>query len=281
MKEKKLLVLGGTGKTGRRIAERLKARGCNVRIGSRNGTPPFDWENPSTWAAAVDGIEAVYISFQPDLAIPTAPSIIEKFTELAARSGVKKMVLLSGRGEKEAQVCEEIVKRNASNWTVIRASWFNQNFSESIFLDPILAGHVALPRGTTSEPFVDADDIADVAVECLLNEKHNSQTYELTGPRLLTFRDAVAEIAKATNRNIVFQDLTLDEYTQMLRGYNVPEDVLWLVRYLFEEVLDGRNSSVTHDIEKVLGRKAKDLSLFVKERAAEGVWNVAVPHELR
>lgn len=274
MKERKILVLGGTGKTGRRVVERLQQSGINqVRIGSRTAQPAFDWETPATWHEAVKDIDTVYITFQPDLAIPAAPSIIKNFTELASRSGVKKMVLLSGRGEQEAQVCEEIVKQNATNWTIVRASWFNQNFSESIFLDPILAGHVALPRAEALEPFTDADDIAAVVVECLLNEEHNKKTYELTGPRLLTFKEAISEIAKATRRDITFQALSLDEYTEMLRQYQVPEDHIWLANYLFTEVLDGRNASVKHDIEKVLGRKAKDFSDYVKATASEGVWN--------
>lgn len=186
------------------------------------------------------------------------------------------MVLLSGRGEKEAQICEEIVQTNAKNWTIVRASWFNQNFSESFFLEPILAGYVALPRAEALEPFTDADDIADVIVTSLLDEKHNGQTYELTGPRLLTFKEVIVEIAKASDREIAFQSLTLEEYIQMLREYQVPEDHIWLVNYLFEQVLDGRNSSITTDIEKVLGRKAKDFSSYALETAKTGVWNQTV-----
>ncbi|GCC51294.1 NmrA family transcriptional regulator [Chryseotalea sanaruensis] len=276
MIEKKILVLGGTGKTGRRVVDRLKqSRVSHVRIGSRTAQPSFDWEDATTWNEAVNGIDTVYITFQPDLAIPAAPSIIKNFTELASKNGVKKMVLLSGRGEQEAQLCEEIVKQNAINWTIVRASWFNQNFSESIFLDPILAGHVALPRAEALEPFTDADDIADVVVKCLLNDEHNKQTYELTGPRLMTFKEVISEIAKATERDITFQALSLDEYTQMLRQYHVPEDHIWLANYLFTEVLDGRNASVKNDIEKVLGRKAKDFSEYVKANVEVGVWNAA------
>lgn len=183
------------------------------------------------------------------------------------------MVLLSGRGEKEAQVCEQVVMNAGVDWTIVRASWFNQNFSESFFLDPILAGHVALPRGEALEPFVDADDIADVVVESLLHDMHVGQTYELTGPRLLTFEQVTTEISKVTGRDIKFESLTMDEYTKMLREYQVPEDYIWLINYLFTEVLDGRNSSVTNDIEKVLGRKAKDFAEYARETATTEIWN--------
>lgn len=274
MSKKKILVLGSNGKTGRRVIERLKNNSdVEIRLGSRTESIPFDWENPSTWKNVLQEIQVVYITFQPDLAVPSAVETIREFTKLATKLGVQKMVLLSGRGEKEAQLCEEIVKENAKNWTIIQASWFNQNFSESFFLDPILAGIVALPRAEALEPFTDADDIADVVIEALLDENHNSQTYELTGPRLLTFKEAVNEIAEASGRNITFQGLTLEEYTQMLKEYQIPEDHIWLVNYLFEQVLDGRNSNVTFDIEKVLGRKAKDFSAYTKETAKTGIWN--------
>ena len=278
MKTTKILVLGANGKTGRRVLERLENNAAvEVRAGSRSAAIPFDWEKPETWQAALKDIDSVYISYQPDLAIPSATTAIQLFSGLATQMGVQKMVLLSGRGEKEAQICEEIVQTNAKKWTIVRASWFNQNFSESFFLEPILAGYVALPRAEALEPFTDADDIANVIVASLLDDKHNGQTYELTGPRLLTFKEVITEIAKATNREITFQSLTLEEYIQMLREYQVPEDHIWLVNYLFEQVLDGRNSSITNDTEKVLGRKAKDFSTYALETAKTGVWNQTVP----
>ncbi|WP_409417202.1 NAD(P)H-binding protein [Flavobacterium sp. PS2] len=274
MNTKKILILGATGKTGRRVVERLKKiTNVETRLGSRNEKISFDWENPESWADVIKDIDSVYITFQPDLAIPSAEDTIRRFTKLAVQNGVQKMVLLSGRGEKEAQICEEIVKTTAKHWTIIRASWFNQNFSESFFLEPILSGVVALPRAETLEPFTDADDIADVVVESLLHDIHNGQTYELTGPQLLTFEQAVAEIAKATNRNITFEALTLEQYNQMLQEYQLPEDYIWLVNYLFEQVLDGRNSSVTNDIEKVLGRKPKDFTTYAQLTSKTGVWN--------
>lgn len=274
IKDRKILVLGANGKTGHRVVEKLSQQGYkNIRMGSRSANPPFDWEKPNTWAASLAGMDSVYITFQPDLAIPSAADTIQRFTKQATLAGVQKMVLLSGRGEKEAQICEQIVMNTAAHWTIVRASWFNQNFSESFFLDPILAGHVALPRAEALEPFTDADDIAAVVVQALLEDKHNGQVYELTGPRLLTFPQAIAEISKVTGREIKFEALSLEAYTSMLRQYQVPEDFIWLANYLFSEVLDGRNASVTHDIEKVLGRKAKDFTEYAIELAPTGIWN--------
>lgn len=268
-----ILVIGGTGKTGRRVVERLKTRDIPVKIGSRAGEPPFDWENPETWAGAIDGMDAVYITFQPDLAVPGARRAIEGFTSQAVKGGIQKMVLLSGRGEKEAELCEQVVMNAGADWTIIRASWFNQNFSESFFLDSILAGHVALPRGEALVPYVDADDIADVVVEALLDDKHIGQTYELTGPRQLTFKQVTEEISNVINGGIQFSSITMEEYAKMLRENQVPEDYIWLINYLFTEVLVEKNSSVSNDIQKVLGRKAKDFAEYARETASTGIWS--------
>lgn len=275
-KKQNILVLGGKGKTGRRVASRLLEKGQSVRIGSRSEEPSFDWENPTTWEGALKGMESAYITFQPDLAVPGAGEAIDAFTNQAVKSGIKKVVLLSGKGEIEAQKCEEIVKNSGLEWTIVRASWFNQNFSESFFLDPILAGHVALPKNEALVPYVDANDIADVVVEALLNEEHNGKTYELTGPRTLTFSDVVKEISAATGKEIQFTSISMEAYLKMLKDFQLPDDYLWLINYLFEEVLVESNSVITNDIEKVLGRKPIDFTAYSKETAKTEVWVPAV-----
>jgi len=273
----KILVLGGKGKTGRKVAERLTKLDQIVRIGSRSESPSFDWQDPSTWPVALKGMDKFYITFQPDLAVPGALEAIEGLTKEAKKSGINKLVLLSGKGEREAELCEQVVIHSGIDFTIVRASWFNQNFSESFFLDPILAGHVALPQAQAKVPFVDTDDIADVAVAALLSDEHNGQIYELTGPRRLTFEGVIKEISIATARNISFTSISLSAYTKMLEDFGVPADYVWLINYLFTEVLgDEQNSFVSNDIEKVLGRKPKDFSEYVQEAAATGVWNPTV-----
>lgn len=272
-----ILVIGGTGKTGRKVAERLTQKHQNVRIGSRSGHPAFDWEDPSSWPAALAGMDKVYITFQPDLAVPGALAAIEGLTQVALKSGVQKLVLLSGKGEREAELCEQVVMQSGIDYTIVRATWFNQNFSESFFLDPILAGQVALPQATAKVPYVDTNDIADVALEALLNDQHNGQIYELTGSRTWTFPEVVQEIAKVTGREISFTAISLSDYKQMLEQFQLPAAYVWLINYLFTEVLGNeQNAIVTHDIEKVLGRKPKDFSEYVREVAAMGIWNPMV-----
>ncbi|WP_036380046.1 NAD(P)H-binding protein [Muricauda sp. MAR_2010_75] len=271
------LVLGGKGKTGRKVVQKLKQLNQNVRIGSRSETPSFDWENPETWTNALEGMDRVYITFQPDLAIPGALEAIEGFIKIAKQKRVKKVVLLSGKGEREAELCEQVVINSGIDHTIVRASWFNQNFSESFFLDSILAGHVALPQAEAKVPYVDTDDIADVVVEALINDDHNGEIYELTGPRFLTFEQVVNEIANASGRDITFTAISLPAYTKMMEDFGVSSDYVWLINYLFSEVLGNKsNEVITHDIEKVLGRKPKDFSTYAEETAATGVWNEEV-----
>lgn len=275
-----IFVIGGTGKTGRKVVQQLQALGQSVRIGSRQGEPAFDWQQPDTWPAALYGIDKMYVTFQPDLAVPGALDAIEALTKVAKQSGVQKIVLLSGKGEKEAELSEQVVIHSGIDYTIIRASWFMQNFSESFFLDPIVAGHVALPKVEAKVPYVDTGDIAEVVAAALLNEKHNGQVYELSGPQLLTFPEVVETIAQATGRDISFTPITLTAYTKMLGEAGVPADYIWLINYLFTEVLGTPgNNVISNDIEKVLGRKAKDFAKYVSETASTGVWNAKVNAE--
>jgi uncharacterized protein YbjT (DUF2867 family) len=266
------LVVGGTGKTGRRVLERLQARGLPVRAGSRSGEPPFDWDDRTTWAPALHGATAAYVSFYPDLAVPGAADTVGAFARLAVQSGVRRLVLLSGRGEEEAQRAEQLVQDAGAEWTVVRCSWFSQNFSEDYLLEPVLAGEVALPVGDVPEPFVDAEDIADVAVAALTEDGHAGRVYELTGPRLLTFADAVAEIARAAGRPVRLAVVPTEAYVSAMAAHGVPDDVVSLLRYLFAEVLDGRNAHLSDGVQQALGREPRDFADYARDAAATGVW---------
>ena len=270
---KPILILGGTGKTGRRLAERLTAQGVPVRIGSRSGSPRFDWEVPATWGPALQGVRAVYISYYPDIAVPGAAETVEAFARLAVANGVTRLVLLSGRGETEAQRAEEMVKASGADWTILRCAWFSQNFSEGFLIESLLEGEVALPVGTVGEPFIDVDDIADAAFVALTEPGHVGQLYELTGPRLLSFADAVAEIAKAAGRDIRYIKVSHDEFTASVAAHDFPPEFAWLLNELFTEVLDGRNETLTDGVQRVLGRAPKDFSAYAHETAATGVWS--------
>ncbi len=270
---KPILILGGTGKTGRRLADRLTARDLPVRIGSRSAIPAFDWENTATWGAALDGAGTVYISYYPDLAVPGAAETVGEFARLAMVSGVRRLVLLSGRGEPEAQRAEEMLKASGADWTILRCAWFAQNFSESFLLDPVLAGDVVLPVGNVGEPFVDADDIADAAMAALTQPGHEHQLYELTGPRLLTFAEASAEIGRAAGRKIRYAQISHAAFDAMLREQHVPAEFVGLLNELFTEVMDGRNSHLTDGVQRVLGRAPKDFTAYASETAATGVWS--------
>ena len=224
--EGRVLVLGGTGKTGRRVAARLEEKGRPVRVGSRASVPAFDWDNESGWSACLEGVTAAYITYAPDLAMPGAADAIRAFVKLARRHGVRHLVLLSGRGEAEAQACERIVQDSGLDWTIVRSSWFNQNFSEGAFIDMVLAGTITLPAGQTPEPFVDIDDIADIVVTALSAPGHAGQLYEVTGPRLMTFADIAADISSATGRTISYVDAPHEAFVASVADSGAPKDVL-------------------------------------------------------
>ena len=268
-------VLGGTGKTGRRVAERLTAKRRKVRIGSRSAVPSFDWDNEKSWDACLTGVTAVYITYTPDLAMPGAQNAIQAFVDRAKQRGVKRLVLLSGRGEEEAQACERIVQNAGLEWTIVRASWFNQNFSEGAFMDMVLSGAISLPAGDQVEPFVDVDDIADVAVAALTEDHHNGQIYDVTGPRLMTLADVAADLARATGHEITYNDVPHDAFVSEVAKSGAPKEVVWMLDYLFSTVLDGRNAHLTDGVQRALGRPPKDFADYARDAAATGTWRTA------
>ena len=268
------LVLGGTGKTGRRVAARLEAAGHAVRIGSRSAVPSFDWDNEAGWDACLKHVTAAYITYSPDLAMPGATDAIEAFVRKAKKAGVKRLVILSGRGEPEAQACEKIVQESGLEWTVVRASWFHQNFSEGAFIEMVLAGTITLPAGDQIEPFVDVDDIADVAVTALTQDAHNGQVYEVTGPRLMSLHEVAADLSSVTGRTISYVHVPHDAFIAEITETGAPKDVVWMLDYLFSTVLDGRNANLTDGVQRALGRPPKDFLAYARDVAKTGVWDV-------
>ncbi|MEU4266432.1 NAD(P)H-binding protein [Streptomyces sp. NPDC026092] len=264
-----VLVTGATGKTGRRVAERLEARGATVRAGSRSGATPFDWESVDTWAPALRGADTAYVNYYPDLAAPGAAEAMRTFGELAAANGVRRLTLLSGRGEPDAVHAEEALRAglgsSGAELTVVRASFFAQNFTEGALADGVAAGTLAFPAGGTAEPFIHADDLADVIVATLTEDGHAGLVHEVTGPQLLTFAEVAEELSAASGVKVAYVPLTEGEYASLLQAFGLPEPEAQWLSALFAMLLDGHNASVTDGVKRVLGREPRDFRTFAAE----------------
>lgn len=267
-----VLIVGKHAKTGARVNALLRDRGIATRAVSRSTEPAFDWYQPDTWPAALAGVQQAYLTFQPDLAIPEAEAIVTAFFSAAKQAGVEHLVMLSGRGEDGAERAEQALINSGLRWNVVRASWFAQNFSESFLTPSVMAGEVALPVGDVLEPFVDCDDIAEVAVAALTQPALVNRLFEVTGPELLTFADCIAQIAKATGREIRFQQVPIDAYLAHLQQLGLSEAELWLLRELFTQVLDGRNSQLTSGVSEALGRPPRRFADYVAAAHRAGAW---------
>ncbi|MFE7411645.1 Rossmann-fold NAD(P)-binding domain-containing protein [Streptomyces laurentii] len=262
-----ILVTSATGKTGRRVARGLAERGARVRSGSRTGITRFDWTDPAGWGPALDGADSAYVSYYPDLAAPGATDAMRAFGELATAHGIRRITLLSGRGEPEAVLAEEALRNAApeTELTVVRASFFAQNFDEGFLAEGVASGTIAFPAGTTAEPFVDADDLADVIVETLAADGHAGLIHEVTGPEALTFAEVAAEISRAAGRTVTYAPMTAPEYAALLAGFGLPEpEADWLAE-LFATLLDGHNTPVTDGVKRVLGRDPLPFSVYARE----------------
>ena len=271
MSSHRLLVIGATGKTGSRVANRLGQMGHDVRRGSRGAAIPFDWDKPETWGPALDGISRAYVTYFPDIAMPGALEKVEGLCAVAKSAGVERLVMLSGRGEHHARLGEEVVRNSGIDFMLIRAAWFAQNFSEGYLRNPILEGVLPMPGGDVREPIIDIEDSADVAVAALTEDRHSDELYEVTGPRLMTFADMADVLSNTTGRQIRHLPITFEDFHA-----SVAEAADAFIADIFtaiaRETLDGRNAHLTDGVECAIGRKPRDFGDFALAAAKAGVW---------
>jgi uncharacterized protein YbjT (DUF2867 family) len=267
------LVIGGHGKTGKRVAERLAAAGRAIRVVSRSTDVPFDWHNESTWGPALDGTSSAYVTFQPDITVPGALEILTAFAATARVHGLDHIVLLSGRGEEQAEASEVAVAAIGVRTTIVRCAFFAQNFSEGFLIGDVQAGVFALPAGDVTEPIVDIDDVADVAVSALLGQIPTGRVYECTGPELLTFHDMAVDLSKATGRTITYVPVGTQEFTVAAAAAGVPADEAEMLGGLFDHIFDGHNSSLVSGIQEALNRPARSFADFASQAVTTGVWD--------
>lgn len=266
-----VLVTGATGRTGSRVAAAARAAGLTVRPGSR--ATGFDWEEPSTWAGALTGADAAYLAHPTDVGAPAATEAVGALAREAVGLGVRRLVLLSSRGEEQAGPTEEALRSSGADWTVVRAAWFAQNFSEGPLVEGLRHGELVFPAGEVREPFVDVRDIADVVVAVLAGGgRFTGRKVEVSGPRLLTFREAVAEIAAATGEPLTYTPVSAREYGGILTGVGVPAEEAAFLVGLFGSLLDGRNAHLSDGVREILGRAPRDFTDFAREAAASGAW---------
>ncbi|MWA00253.1 NAD(P)H-binding protein [Actinomadura sp. LD22] len=274
------LILGATGKTGRRIVRRLRASGHRVRTASRTGSDvAVDLGDPATWPAALDGATAVYL-LEPVLQpVPDRDARIPKFVAEAVSAGVRRLVLLSAHGVGDAgddhplKSAERAVRESGTGWTILRPGWFAQNFSESFWRPWVLSGTLAVPTGDGRTPFVDAEDIAEVAADALTDGRHNGRIYQLTGPRAVSFAEAAELIGKATGRTIRHVDVTPEAFTERLASHGVHPDAARMLAGLLANIREDREAAVSDGVERALGRPAKPFEDYITEAAAAGHWN--------
>ncbi|MEQ4715548.1 NAD(P)H-binding protein [Nonomuraea sp. B19D2] len=248
-----IVILGATGKTGRRVVELLRAEGRQIRPASRSSEVRFDWSDAATWEGVLTGARAMY------LVAPEDPALVRDFVKQADR--VERFVVLSGRGLEHVgeafrgmAAAEEAVRESGAEWTILRANNFNQNFDEYTWRAPLLAGRLALPAGDVPEPFVDVHDIAAVAARVLAEGGHAGRVYELSGPRGLTFGEAVRVIGQAAGRDIEYVELTPEAYRAELLAEGLPAEAADELGALFAVLREGHLAEPTDGVQRVLGR---------------------------
>lgn len=264
------LVIGGTGTTGRRVVAGLRERGVPVRVGGRREPVPFEWTDPGTWDRALDGVGALYV-------VPLdGATLTEPLVERAVQCGAQRIVLLSARGIDEPGfaagdaplarthlVGERAVRDSGVAWTILRPTWFAQNFSEGFFRDAVRAGEIRLAAGDGAAAFVDAGDIAAVAVAALTGDGHEGQVYELSGPQAVTMAEAVAEIGAATGRDVRYVPVEPDAFVGELVAAGWPPTDAADYAAAVAALREGSDAPVSDGVRRALGRPPRGFAEFV------------------
>jgi uncharacterized protein YbjT (DUF2867 family) len=276
---KTILVLGGTGKTGTRVAARLAELGHSVRTAARHGADArFDWDDPTTHRAAVDGVDRIYL-VAPVMRTRFAAQI-SAFLDLAEAAGARHITYLSAYGidlappEVALRAVElDLMGRASVTHSIVRPAWFMQNFSET-FLKP-LDGAITVPTGDGSEAFVDAEDIAAVAAATLADpSSHAGAQYAPTGPDRLTMRGAADLIASVTREPIRHVDIDRRAWVDAVIASEVPTEYGEMLMLLTETVASGGGSRPNDDVRGVTGAPPTSFAEF--EQRTSAAWTVEV-----
>ena len=268
--ECEVVTIGGTGTIGSRVTAQLRARGLEARPASRRTTVPFDWAEASTWRMALDGVERIHILLPEQIAMPAG------FLDEAWRAGVRRVVLSSDyavdlMSVAHLQDAERQLRLSKFEWVFVRPNWFNQDF-ETFFLEPIRRGRVLVPVGDTRQGFVDADDIAAVTVEALLRSDLIGETLTLTGPRALTFNEALTAIESVAGHHVEF-DGTPQGYRDHVEAQGMDPSEVERLLGGFASLVAGGDCVPTTDVQDLTGRPARDFRDYVKSVAALGIWS--------
>jgi uncharacterized protein YbjT (DUF2867 family) len=272
------LILGGSGRTGSRVARNLAQRGIGTRTAARHGADiRFDWDDPAAHANALSGVDRVYL-VTPVLRVSYADQVAA-FLDLAETAGVRHVTFLSTynadrapHGIDIAAVEANLAARQAITHSVLRPAWVMQNFTDDHL--PVVDGVITAPSGGGAEAFVDADDIAAVGAETLLHPGvHAGARYTLTGPQALTFDAVAAIIAAAAGRPVSYNDIDQEAWISGALTVGVPADYAVMLRWLTGAIIAGNGSVPADDIEKVTGRPPVTFRAFAERNAR--AWAVA------
>jgi uncharacterized protein YbjT (DUF2867 family) len=265
------LLIGGTGKVGARLGRLLTAAGHTARIASRSGGDVhFDWHDGSTYRSALTGADGAFI-VGPGSASDWSP-LLEEFLRVAVSCGVRRAVLLSARGVEFLQDgavarAEKALRSGGVTWTILRPSHFAQNFTEAMFVPE--AGRVLAPVGCGAEPFVDVQDLAEVAASVLTSDQWANEVVEISGPVALTFDEAVGSLGEAAGQPFTYVEEPAEQYRARLRSTGVPEGYITWRMAMLGGIRRGEDAYISDGIPRVLGRPATSFQTWLqRERLA-------------
>jgi uncharacterized protein YbjT (DUF2867 family) len=267
------LILGGTGKVGRRLGQSLTAAGHAARAASRHAAVRFDWAEPATWPDALAGTDGLFI-IGPGSATDWSGRLTSLLTT-AQSAGTKHAVLLSARGVEflpggAVGQSEQALREGPLSWTILRPSHFAQNFTEAMFVP--VDGVITTAVGTGAEPFIDVADVADVAAAVLARDTWHETTLELSGPEAITFAEAAAILTQASGTSVRFADESDASHVARLRAAGTPEGYIEWRMAMLGGIRSGADAYLSDGVQAVLGRPATSFREWARREVPAAAW---------
>ncbi|OAQ39801.1 hypothetical protein A5893_09500 [Pedobacter psychrophilus] len=268
----KILITGATGTIGKAVVKHLKAKNASFLIASRNpeeaaekfgsdiNVVKFEFEDISTFENAVDGVSKVFLLGPPlryDLA-----DVLMPFLDFLKAKNILEVVYISALGAEKMgdtltfhTIIEEKLKADGFDYTILKPSFFSQNFKNYEWENITQRGITYVTAGEGKVGFIDVDDIGLVASTVLTSTGHSKKIYELTGPELLSYQDAATLLSEVTGKQIVYPNPSIEEYTKALKAAGAPDFIAPYMTSVYSLISDHKVNFLTNNVETITGKK--------------------------
>lgn len=279
---RKILVTGATGTIGQALIKQLQTKNADFVAGVRNveeakkklpsvsNFVEFDFSNSATYEGAVENIDSVFVLGPP--IVLNLEELVAPFLDFLKGKGINRVVYLSALGSENMKLLTfhttltQKIKDDGFDYTILKPSFFAQNFKNYEWENITERGVVYVPAGTGKAGFVDVNDIAAVAAAALTEDGHSGKTYEITGPEILGYQDAANLLSEVMGKQIVYPNPTPEEFGATLKQAGAPDFIASYMIDVYSMILNNHVNVLSNHVEEVTGKKPTTLKSVLEQQ---------------